>query len=81
MIVYLGARDVNVPWTTAETHSAPKCAFQYGTEREYVSSQHYNKKREIYSSVGCFRLAQLLNPDLGVTHSRRMEGKMLLIVL
>lgn len=30
-MLYLGARDVSVPWTTAETHSAPKRAFQYGT--------------------------------------------------
>ena len=31
MIEYLGAREVSVPCTTAETHSAPKRAFQYGT--------------------------------------------------
>lgn len=31
MMEYLGARDVRVPWTTADTHSAPKRAFQYGT--------------------------------------------------
>lgn len=32
IIEYLGARDVSVPWTTAETHSAPNRAFQNGTE-------------------------------------------------
>ncbi len=31
MILYLGAREVSVPWTTAETHSAPNRAFQNGT--------------------------------------------------
>jgi hypothetical protein len=29
---YLGAREVRVPCTTAETHSAPKRAFQNGTD-------------------------------------------------
>ena len=44
MMAYLGARDVSVPWTTAETHSAPKCAFQNGTEQGSVSERYYNKQ-------------------------------------
>lgn len=37
MMAYFGAREVNVPWTTAETHSAPKRAFQNGTNFENLS--------------------------------------------
>ena len=33
IIEYFGAREVRVPCTTAETHSAPNLAFQNGTER------------------------------------------------
>jgi hypothetical protein len=42
MILYFGARDVRVPWTTAETHSAPKRAFQYGT----VSEKRVSEEKE-----------------------------------
>lgn len=44
MMEYLGAREVRVPWTTAETHSAPKRAFQKGTVTQYLDREFGNQR-------------------------------------
>lgn len=69
---YFGAREVSVPCTTADTHSAPNLAFQYGTRILSLNIELTEIiQYETYNSVEPLLHLSWFDLDRRVAHSPR----------